>query len=155
MQNAPRTRPDWETLVKSSDTTPKPGPTTPRQHAVAEMADKALNWGLPASVMAKPSTEKIKISGKRYRCNMISAISNLGKMRFRVFEGSFTAEILIDFMKRLIKTANKKVFLILDNHQIHKKSKKTLDWIEAHKEEIEVFNKKLQEYEDKIESSYK
>ena len=84
-------------------------------------------------------TPKIKISGKIYRCNMISAISNLGKMRFRVFEGSFTAEILIDFMKRLIKTANKKVFLILDNHQVHKKSKKTLDWIEAHKEEIEVF----------------
>ena len=36
-------------------------------------------------------TPVIKGTGKRFRVNMISAISNAGRLRFRLFTGSFTA----------------------------------------------------------------
>lgn len=39
---------------------------------------------------------------------MISAVTNQGKVRFRLFESSMNAELLIDFMQRLIKDAQRK-----------------------------------------------
>lgn len=45
---------------------------------------------------------------------------------------------LIDFMRRLLKDTEKKVFLILDNLRVHR-SKKVALWLEEHKEEIELF----------------
>lgn len=48
------------------------------------------------------------------------------------------ADLLITFMKRLIKNAGKKVFLILDNLRVHH-SKKVIAWLEGHNKEIEVF----------------
>jgi len=41
---------------------------------------------------------------------MISAIINQGKVRFKVFDGTMNADILIDFYKRLIKAAKQKVY---------------------------------------------
>jgi len=48
------------------------------------------------------------------------------------------ADKLIDFMRRLVHDANKKVFLILNNLRVHH-SKKVTAWLEKHKAEIEVF----------------
>lgn len=45
---------------------------------------------------------------------MISAITNQGKMRFKVFDGTMNADILIDFRQRLIKSSCRKVYLIFD-----------------------------------------
>jgi hypothetical protein len=50
---------------------------------------------------------------------MISAVTNQGKVRFRVFDGSMSANILIAFCKRLIKSAGRKVFLVMDNLRVH------------------------------------
>ena len=41
-----------------------------------------------------------------------------GKVRFKMFEGGMNASILIDFLKRLVKDANRKVILILDNLRV-------------------------------------
>mgnify|MGYP001964493691 CR=1 FL=1 len=46
--------------------------------------------------------------------------------------------ILIDFMKRLIRDAKRKVFLILDNLKVHH-AKVVKAWLEDHQDEIEVF----------------
>ena len=59
---------------------------------------------------------------------MISSVSNTGKMRFMFFDGSFNSNVFIEFMKRLIKGANKKVFLIVDNLRVHH-SKVIKDWV--------------------------
>ncbi len=48
-------------------------------------------------------TPVIRSSGQRFGCNVISAVNNLGKMRFRVFRGSFTQAVMIDFLERLIR----------------------------------------------------
>ena len=41
-------------------------------------------------------TPVIKGTGKRFRVNMVSAISNAGRLRFRLFTGSFTGAVFID-----------------------------------------------------------
>ncbi len=60
-------------------------------------------------------TPVIKGTGKRFRVNMLSAISNAGRLRFRLFTGSFTAAVCIGFLGRLLwDCAGPKVHLILD-----------------------------------------
>ena len=86
----------------------------------------------------KGQTPVIRLNAKRTSTNMISAITNQGKVRFRVFEGSMNADILIDFCKRLIKSSNRKVYLILDNLRVHH-AKVFKRWLSEHEDEIEVF----------------
>jgi transposase len=86
----------------------------------------------------KGKTPVIHLNAKRVSTNMISAITNQGRVRFKLFEGSMNADILIDFMKRLIKTAKRKVFLILDNLRVHH-AKVVKAWLAEHADEIEVF----------------
>lgn len=45
---------------------------------------------------------------------------------------------LIEFMSRLVKDSNKKIFLILDNLRVHH-SYIVRDWLEEHEDEIEAF----------------
>lgn len=86
----------------------------------------------------KGKTPVICISAKRTSTNMISAISNQGKVRFQIYDGRMNAAQLIDFMKRLIKAANRKVFLILDNLRVHH-AKLVKAWLIKQAEKIEVF----------------
>ena len=83
-------------------------------------------------------TPLIRISAKKERINMVSAINNEGKVRFMMYKESMTSDMLITFMKRLIKDAGRKVYLILDNLKAHH-SKKVTGWIESNSEKIEVF----------------
>ena len=87
----------------------------------------------------KGQTPVIPKTGKRFGCNMISAINNRGKMAFSLFEGSFDQSVCITFLRRLIRhTKGKKVFVIWDGHPVHK-GKIVKDWIEKHKTKIQVF----------------
>lgn len=80
----------------------------------------------------------IMINANNESINLLSAITNQGKVRFRVFEGTMNADILIDFMMRLVNGSKKKVFLILDNLKVHH-AKLVKEWLEDHKAMIEVF----------------
>lgn len=86
----------------------------------------------------KGKTPIIHLSAKRTSTNMISAITNQGKVRFQVYDGTMNAKLLIGFMKRLIKDAKRKVFLILDNLRVHH-AKVVKAWLAEHGELIEVF----------------
>jgi transposase len=58
-------------------------------------------------------TPVIKRTGKRFRVNMISAVSNAGTLRFRLFTGSFSGPVFIDFLGRLLRDCGgRKVHLI-------------------------------------------
>ena len=48
------------------------------------------------------------------------------------------ADVLIDFMMRLLKDAKRKVYLILDNLRVHH-CKPVKEWLEKHKKMIQVF----------------
>jgi len=56
---------------------------------------------------------------KRISLNMISTVTNQGKVRFMTYSGTMNAQRFIIFLKRLIKGANKKIYLILDNLKVH------------------------------------
>ena len=86
----------------------------------------------------KGKTPVITLNANSESINMISAITNQGKVRFRIFEGTMNADILIDFMMRLINRSERKVFLILDNLRVHH-CQPVKEWLEKHKKMIEVF----------------
>jgi transposase len=86
----------------------------------------------------KGKTPVIPGTGKRFRCNMISAITNKGRLNFRIFRQRFSSEVFIEFMRRLIKQSEQKVFLIVDGHPVHR-SKEVYEWISAHSERIGLF----------------
>jgi transposase len=80
----------------------------------------------------------VKVPGRRFGCNVISALTNKGEMSFMVFEGRFQAEQFIAFCERLIKQSKTKVFLIVDGHSVHRCSK-VRDWLEPRLQQIELF----------------
>ena len=83
-------------------------------------------------------TPVIKGTGKRFRVNMISAISNQGLLRFRLFTGSFTGAVFIDFLGRLLRDCGgRKVHLIVDGHPVHR-AKLVSAWVGRHAERIEL-----------------
>jgi hypothetical protein len=60
----------------------------------------------------------IPVTGNRFGCNMVSAITNQGHLNFMVFEEKFTSDVFIEFLGRLVKhNAGRRVFLIVDRHQ--------------------------------------
>ena len=75
---------------------------------------------------------------KRITQSMISAVSNRGLMRFMLYEGALNADRFIAFLRRLIKDAGQKVFLIVDNLKVHHAAK-VKTWAAAHAHEIELF----------------
>jgi transposase len=75
---------------------------------------------------------------KRERLTMLSAISLHGTARFMILDKSINQQKLIEFMQRLIRDANRKVFLILDNLRVHH-GKIVSAWLEKHKNQIELF----------------
>lgn len=86
----------------------------------------------------KGKTPVVRLNAARVSTNMISTITNQGKVRFKLFEGSMNTDILIDFCKRLIQSAKGKVYLILDNLRVHH-ARHFKAWLEKHNKEIEVF----------------
>jgi transposase len=83
-------------------------------------------------------TPVIKGTGKRFRVNMISAVSNAGMLRFRLFTGSFTGAVFIDFLGRLLRDCGgRKVHLIVDGHPVHR-AKLVSAWVGRHAERIEL-----------------
>ena len=120
----------------------------PAIEAKAKAEKAEIHWGdetglrnnsqYGRSYAPRGKTPTMPLPAKREHINLISTVTNRGKVRFMVYENSLNADILIKFLKRLIKDAGKKVFLILDNLPVHH-SKAVKQWLESHTEEIEVF----------------
>lgn len=77
-------------------------------------------------------------TGQRFRCQMISAITNQGHLNFMVFLCRFSAAVFVDFLGRLVKQAGRKVYLIVDRHPVHR-SRKVRQWVEDHHDQIRLF----------------
>jgi len=83
-------------------------------------------------------TPVLPVGNPKLRINMISAITNQGKLRFMFFKENMNAKIFIQFMGRLIKDSSRKVLLVVDNLPSHHATIVT-EWLEWRKEWIEVF----------------
>jgi len=111
--------------------------------------DKAvIHWGDEMGVRSdyqagcsyslKGQTPVVAATGQRFGCNMISTITNQGKLSFKLFKQSFSAEVMLEFLRRLIRCSPQKVFLIVDRHPVHR-SKRVAQWLEQHQEQIRLF----------------
>lgn len=80
-------------------------------------------------------------TGQRFRCNMISTITNRGRLAYMVFGQRFTARVFLNFLGRLLwltRKTRKKVFLIVDGHPVHK-SRSVKRWLAEHAAPIRIF----------------
>lgn len=64
----------------------------------------------------------VEATGAQFSINLISAISPRGELRFRLVEGTVTAEVFADFLERLAADTPQpeKVFLVVDGHPAHR-----------------------------------
>jgi len=77
--------------------------------------------------------------GTPERINMISTVTNRGKVRFMFYRGSLNARVFLDFLRRLVRDAGgRKVCLIVDNLRVHH-SKKVRQWVDERPDLIELF----------------
>lgn len=90
------------------------------------------------SFSPKGKTPVVTATGNRFSCNMISGITNLGKLNFMIFEGKFSADVFLEFLRRLLRTSTRKVFLIVDRHLVHR-SRKVGAWLTANDGRIKMF----------------
>jgi len=89
------------------------------------------------SYSPRGETPVIRNTGQRFGCNIISAVNNLGKMRFRVFKGSFNQSVMIDFLDRLIRDAKRKIIVIVDGHPAHR-GRRLREWLKRHASQCEL-----------------
>jgi len=117
-----------------------------RRQAAREKAE--IHWGDEMGLRSDHQTgttygrkgkkTAIPSTGQRFGCNMISTITNRGRMSFMVFKQHFTGNVMIEFLRRLVRQSRSKVFLIVDRHPVHR-SGKVERWIESHEHHIRLF----------------
>ena len=83
-------------------------------------------------------TPIVSSTGARFGMNIISAVNPQGKFRFMCVKGRVNAGIFIDFLKRMIQSTDRKVFLIVDGHPSHK-AKKVGKFLETVPDRLELF----------------
>ena len=120
-----------------------------RRRARQEQAE--IHWGDQSRCQNQPGyhrgyapcgqTPVVRKSGSRrgLEINLMSSITNKGKLRFMLYEGTLDSARLLEFLRRLCKDAKRKIFLILDNLRVHH-SVKVRRWVEAHADRLEVFH---------------
>ncbi len=83
-------------------------------------------------------TPVIPGTGRRFSCNMISTVTNRGRLTFMVFKERFTGPVCIRFLRRLVRHRGRKVFLIWDGHPVHR-SAAVRRWLDANRRRIRMF----------------
>lgn len=114
----------------------------------AKQENAQIHWGDETGVRnnsqhgrsyaPKGRTPTKKSMSKRFSTNMISTVTNQGKVEFMIYSGSMNADRLITFLKQLVKGRKQKVYLILDNLRVHH-SIIVKEWVEENKEKIELY----------------
>ncbi|WP_189969741.1 IS630 family transposase [Streptomyces violascens] len=82
-------------------------------------------------------TPTVKVSGRRFRVNIMSAIASRGSLWFTVFTGKFTAKVFITFLDRLARQAGRKVHVIADRHPVHR-AKAVTAWLADNTDCVEL-----------------
>ena len=90
------------------------------------------------SYAPKGKTPIKKSMSKRFSTNMISTVTNQGKVQFMIYSENMNSDKFIEFLTQLIKNNEQKIFLILDNLRVHH-SHIVKDWVKENQEKIELF----------------
>jgi hypothetical protein len=71
----------------------------------------------------KGQTPILKVEVKKEKVNMISGMTNEGKLRFMLYVQTMTTVLLIMFLQRLIRSSGHKIYVIMDNLKVLESSK--------------------------------
>lgn len=122
--------------------------TYPAIQARAKAEGAEIYWGdemglrsdhqTGTSYSPKGKTPVVAGTGQRFSTNMISAVTNRGHLCFMVFGDSFRVRVFLDFLRRLVRQAKRKVFVIVDGHPVHR-AKLVQAWRAKHIGEVELF----------------
>ena len=77
------------------------------------------------------------VPGYRFRVNMISAITNEGKLRFMLYDGKMNGALFVLFLTRLVAGAKRKIILIVDRLKVHA-SEEVQAWLYEHRDQLEL-----------------
>lgn len=116
------------------------------RRAKAEKAE--IHWGDQMGVRSdhhagrsygrRGQTPVIPATGQRFGFNMMSTVTNRGTLRFMIFKRRFTTEVMLEFLSRLVRSVDRKVFLVLDRHPVHR-ARRVREWLSNNVERMELF----------------
>lgn len=111
----------------------------PKIKEEAKKEEAEIHWGDETGVRnncqhgrsyaPKGKTPVKKSMSKRFSINMISTVTNQGKVQFMIYKENMNSDKFIEFLEQLIKSSTKKIYLILDNLRVHH-SKIVKEWVE-------------------------
>ena len=120
-------------------------PAIERQ-AKAEKAE--IHWGdqmglrsdhqTGTSYGRRGQTPVIPGTWQRFRCSVMSTITNRGALSFMVFKQNFNGAVFIRFVRRLLRLRRRKVLLIVDRHPVHL-SAEVKRWLAGHAKRLQLF----------------
>ena len=122
----------------------------PKIKKQAQKEEAEIWWGDETACVSLPTNLKgyakkgAKIKpilthrAQKFKINMISSITNTGKTMFSLYDESINVDRFIDFLEKVIKSSNKKVYMIVDNLRVHH-AKLVTAWIEEHRDKIAIF----------------
>lgn len=120
--------------------------------AIAEKARREraeIHWGDETGLRSddvngrgyapRGKTPTRRMKGTPEKINMISTVTNKGKVRFMFYRESLNVRVLKRFLERLLRdTGGRKVYLILDNLRVHRAAA-VRSWAEERADRIEIF----------------
>ncbi len=122
----------------------------PRIKKQAKKEDAVIWWADETACVSIPTNLKgyapigsknkpiLTHTAKKFKINMISAITNTGKTMFSLYDESINIDRFIEFLQKVIDSSDKKVYMIVDNLRVHH-AKGVTQWIEEHKDKIAIF----------------
>ncbi|MFD5513730.1 transposase [Streptomyces sp. NPDC127051] len=79
----------------------------------------------------------VRVNGRRFRVNIMSAVAPRGAVWFTVFTATFDSEVFIRFLARPARQAGRRVHVIAGRHPVHR-SKTVKAWLEENAGRIEL-----------------
>jgi transposase len=119
----------------------------PAIRADAQREEAEIHWGDEVGMRSdhqagqtwgkRGQTPVVKGTGKRFRGNAILSLTNQGTLRFRVFQGNFDTAVFVDFLRRLLRDRERKVYLIVDRHPVHV-GREVAAWVARHHDRLRL-----------------
>jgi len=119
----------------------------PALAARAKAEGAEIQWGDETGVQAEATRQRgyaprneppqQEVSGHRFRVNMISTITNEGKLRFMLYQGKMTGALFVLFLSRLVAGATRKIILIVDRLKVHEADEVAV-WLYRHQDQLEI-----------------
>ena len=120
----------------------------PAIQAAAKRAKATIHWGdemglrsdhqTGTSYGRKGQTPVIPGTGQRFRCNVLSTVTNRGALAFMVFKEGLCVPVFLRFLRRLVRHNRTPVFLIVDRHPVHR-AKGVQAWLADRAARIRLF----------------